>query len=112
MGTKDTRSISSICNQSIEIDEGLHRVYFDLSSKEGENILENIINEKFGEKLEEIYCSNCKKKTKHSTISKVIHFPEIFIMYSKNNENFTSDYQTMKNKNEEYNLVCFIINRN
>ena len=74
--------------------------------------MENTINEKFGEKLEEIYCSNCKKKTKHSTISKVIHFPEIFIMYSKNNENFTSDYQTMKNKNEEYNLVCFIINRN
>ena len=87
--------------------------YFNLSSAHGKIELKDLINKKL-EKQEEIKCPYCQKNTKHLSSSSIFYFPEILIMFFENKENkdfSLSYYQKIEIGNEDYNLICFIIDR-
>ena len=87
--------------------------YFNLSSVHGKIELKDLIDKKL-EKQEEIKCPYCQKNTKHLSSSSIFYFPEILIMFFENKENkdfSLSYYQKIEIGNEDYNLICFIIDR-
>ena len=100
-------------NQTFENYYAFYIEYFDLSSAHGKIELKDLINEKL-EKQEEIKCPYCLKNTKHLSSSSIFYFPEILIMFFENKENkdfSLSYYQKIEIGNEDYNLICFIIDR-
>lgn len=100
------------CNKNYEIMKS--EKLFEVMENKSKIDIRDLIKRLKNLQIEDYFCQKCKIKTQHIINTNIIELPEIIIIFIDriNNDCIINYYLQCQLLNEDYNLICFISNKN